>query len=295
MIMNERLDIAIIGTGPAGLSAAVNAKVRNKSFKIFGSEAISTKVEKAHEINNDLGFYGKSGAEVRDNFLEHINQMGIKVTEDKVSSIYPMGDYYALIGGKDQYEAKTVILACGVNFGKMLPGEAELLGRGVSYCATCDAALYRDKTVVIIAYNKHEEAEADFMAEVAGKVFYIPMYKETVEVASNIEVIRDTPKEVVGDIRVQKLVTNNREIVTDGVFILRDSISPAQLLPSLEIDNNHIKVDRTMTTNLPGCFACGDIVGTPYQYIKAAGEGNIASLSAVSYIEQMKRQAKNNI
>ena len=118
------------------------------------------------------------------------------------------------------------------------------------------------------------------------------MYKQEIEVDSSIEIIKDIPVEIVGDSSVKKLILKNSEIETDGVFILRDSISPGQLVPGLKIENNHVEVDRTMKTNIAGCYAAGDIVGTPYQYIKAAGEGNIAALSAVSYIEQIKRKNK---
>ena len=290
--MNERYDIAIIGSGPAGISAALNAKIRNKRFIIFGSKEISTKLVKAHKINNYLGFYGKSGVEIRDEFANHLKAMDIEITEEKINNIYSMGDYFALMGSKNTYEATTVILATGVNFGKPLKGEEEYLGRGVGYCATCDAPLYKDKIVTIIAYNKHEESEANFLAQVASKVYYIPMYKEEVEVDESIEIIKDTPVEIVGEQFVQKLILKNNEIETDGLFILRDSISPGQLVPGLELDKNHVQVDRKMATNLKGCFAAGDIVGTPYQYIKAAGEGNIAALSAVSYLDELKRNSK---
>ena len=97
------------------------------------------------------------------------------------------------------YEATSVILATGVNFGKPFKGEEEFLGKGVGYCATCDAPLYKDKVVTIIAYNKHEEAEANFIATIASKVYYIPMYKEEVEVDWSIEIINDIPVEIVGD------------------------------------------------------------------------------------------------
>ena len=287
-----RYDIAIIGSGPAGLSAAVNAKIRNKTFKVFGTKEISPKLVKAHQINNYLGFYGKSGKEIRDEFAKHLEAMDIEITEEKINNIYSMGDYFALMGSKNTYEATAVILATGVNFGKPLKGEEEYLGRGVGYCATCDAPLYKDKIVTIIAYNKHEESEANFLAQVASKVYYIPMYKEEVEVDKSIEIIKDTPVEIVGEQFVQKLILKNNEIETDGLFILRDSISPGQLVPGLELDKNHVQVDRKMTTNLKGCFAAGDIVGIPYQYIKAAGEGNIAALSAVSYLDELKRNSK---
>lgn len=288
----DRIDIAIVGSGPAGISAALNAKIRNKTFKVFGTKEISPKLVKAHQINNYLGFYGKSGKEIRDEFAKHLEAMDIEITEEKINNIYSMGDYFALMGSKNTYEATTVILATGVNFGKPLKGEEEYLGRGVGYCATCDAPLYKDKIVTIIAYNKHEEAEANFLAQVASKVYYIPMYKEEVEVDESIEIIKDTPVEIVGEQFVQKLILKNNEIETDGLFILRDSISPGQLVPGLELDKNHVQVDRKMATNLKGCFAAGDIVGTPYQYIKAAGEGNIAALSAVSYLDELKRNSK---
>ena len=288
----DRIDIAIVGSGPAGISAALNAKIRNKTFKVFGTKEISPKLVKAHQINNYLGFYGKSGKEIRDEFAKHLEAMDIEITEEKINNIYSMGDYFALMGSKNTYEATAVILATGVNFGKPLKGEEEYLGRGVGYCATCDAPLYKDKIVTIIAYNKHEESEANFLAQVASKVYYIPMYKEEVEVDNSIEIIKDTPVEIVGEQFVQKLILKNNEIETDGLFILRDSISPGQLVPGLELDKNHVQVDRKMATNLKGCFAAGDIVGIPYQYIKAAGEGNIAALSAVSYLDELKRNSK---
>ena len=288
----DRIDIAIVGSGPAGISAALNAKIRNKTFKVFGTKEISPKLVKAHQINNYLGFYGKSGKEIRDEFAKHLEAMDIEITEEKINNIYSMGDYFALMGSKNTYESTAVILATGVNFGKPLKGEEEYLGRGVGYCATCDAPLYKDKIVTIIAYNKHEESEANFLAQVASKVYYIPMYKEEVEVDKSIEIIKDTPVEIVGEQFVQKLILKNNEIETDGLFILRDSISPGQLVPGLELDKNHVQVDRKMATNLKGCFAAGDIVGIPYQYIKAAGEGNIAALSAVSYLDELKRNSK---
>ena len=288
----DRIDIAIVGSGPAGISAALNAKIRNKTFKVFGTKEISPKLVKAHQINNYLGFYGKSGKEIRDEFAKHLEAMDIEITEEKINNIYSMGDYFALMGSKNTYEATAVLLATGVNFGKPLKGEEEYLGRGVGYCATCDAPLYKDKIVTIIAYNKHEESEANFLAQVASKVYYIPMYKEEVEVDESIEIIKDTPVEIVGEQFVQKLILKNNEIETDGLFILRDSISPGQLVPGLELDKNHVQVDRKMATNLKGCFAAGDIVGIPYQYIKAAGEGNIAALSAVSYLDELKRNSK---
>lgn len=289
--MSERYDIAIIGSGPAGLSAALNAKIRKKNFIIFGNKDFSSKLTSAHEINNYLGFYRKSGKELQEEFNNHLNEMGITITEERINNIYAMGEYFALMVNEKMYEATSVILATGVQYGKLFEGEERLLGKGVGYCATCDAPLYKDKIVTIISYNKHEEKEANFIASIASKVYYIPMYKEIVEVDSSIEVIEDTPVSIEGEDKVSKLKLKKSEIDTDGIFILRDSISPGQLVPGIKIVDNHIEVDRLMNTSIKGCFAAGDVVGKPYQYIKSAGEGNIAALSAVSYLDSL---AKNN-
>lgn len=288
--MSERYDIAIIGSGPAGISAALNAKIRNKNFILFGNDELSNKLVRAHEINNYLGLYGKSGKEVAQEFRKHLDAMDIKVTEERINNIYSMGDYFALMVNDKMYEATSIILATGIQYGKPFPGEEALLGKGVGYCATCDAPLYKGRVVTIIAYSKKEEEEANFIATLASKVYYIPMYKEQVEVDSSIEVINDTPISIEGTDKVEKLILKNGEIITDGLFILRDSISPGQLVPGLKIVDNHVDVNRLMETNLKGCFAAGDIVGKPYQYIKSAGEGNIAALSAVSYVDSLKKK-----
>lgn len=288
--MSERYDIAIIGSGPAGISAALNAKIRNKNFILFGNDELSNKLVRAHEINNYLGLYGKSGKEVAQEFRKHLDAMDIKVTEERINNIYSMGDYFALMVNDKMYEATSIILATGIQYGKPFPGEEALLGKGVGYCATCDAPLYKGRVVTIIAYSKKEEEEANFIATLASKVYYIPMYKEQVEVESSIEVINDTPMSIEGTDKVEKLILKNGEIITEGLFILRDSISPGQLVPGLKIVDNHVEVNRLMETNLKGCFAAGDIVGKPYQYIKSAGEGNIAALSAVSYVDSLKKK-----
>ncbi|WP_443661620.1 NAD(P)/FAD-dependent oxidoreductase [Clostridium sp.] len=240
--MSQRYDIAIVGTGPAGLSAALNAKIRNKKFIVFGSNELSDKLAKAEKVNNYLGFYGKSGAEIRDEFKSHLKAMDIPITEEKINNIYSMGDYFALMVNEKTYEATSIILATGVNFGKPFKGEEKFLGRGVGYCATCDAPLYKNKIVTIIAYDKKEEDEVNFIATVASKVYYLPMYKEKVDVVSSVEIINDVPLEIIGDEKATKLILKNGEIITDGIFILRDSISPGQLVPGLIMDKNHIQV-----------------------------------------------------
>ena len=213
--------------------------------------------------------------------------MDISITEERVNNIYAMGDYFALMVNEKMYEAKSLILATGVEFTRPIPGEEKFLGRGVGYCATCDAPLYKGKKVAIISSIKEGEEEANYVNELAEKVYYIPLYNEECKLHEEIEVLIDKPVEVVGDDKVSKLILKENELDVDGVFILKDAISPAQLVPGLKVEEGHIVVDRLMKTNIKGCFAAGDCVGKPYQYIKAAGEGNIASLSAVAYLNNI--------
>lgn len=283
----NRYDIAIVGSGPAGLSAALNAKIRNKSFIIFGNENLTNKLVKAPKVNNFLGFYGVTGMDLKGKFQEHLDAMGIQITEERINNIYAMGDYFALMVNDKMYEAKSIILATGMEYAKPLKGEEEFLGKGVGYCATCDAPLYKGKTVTIIGYNKEAEEEAKYVSELTNKLFYVPMYRGDLNLGEDIEIVNGSPVEIVGDSKVRLLKLKDKELETDGIFILKDSISPGQLVPGLEIEDGHIKVDREMKTNIQGCFAAGDVVGKPYQYIKSAGEGNIAALSAVKYLDNL--------
>ena len=290
----ERYDIAIIGTGPAGVSAALTARNRNKSILLLGSREMSEKVVKAHEIWNYPGLPFVKGEEMAAAFRDQLDRMGIAVTEKRVGAVYAMGDYFALQTGEEMQEAKTVILATGVVQAKTLPGEEALLGRGVSYCATCDAPLYRGRTAAVIGYSPREEAEAAFLSEVCAKVMYFPMYREEPDLPSGVEVIRKTPAEILKGDAGMTVKTAEGTYSADGVFVLREAVAPAQLVPGLETDGAHVAVNRRMETNLPGVFACGDLTGTPYQYVKAAGEGNVAAISAAAYIDRTEKGGNKN-
>lgn len=287
----ERYDIAIVGTGPAGLEAAITATVRKKKVLLLGSKNLSSKVEKAHTVQNYLGLPEVTGEKMQEAFLKHLDQMEISVTEDRVNMVYPMGDYFAIQGHQDIYEATTVILACGLSVSKPIPGEIENLGKGVSYCATCDASLYRGKSAIVVAYSKESEKEAEFLAEIAQKVYYIAMYSEEIvfEKQENISVVNGGKITFVERIGMKMQITlSDTTLQADGIFILREDIAPAQLVPGLDQDKNQVRVDRNMKTNIEGLFACGDITGAPYQYIKAAGEGNVAALAAVNYLAEKR-------
>ena len=286
--MNNRYDIAIVGTGPAGLSAAINAKLRNKNIIIFGNKELSNKIIKAPKINNYLGLQSITGEQLKEHFSAHIEAMNIEITIDRINNIYAMGEYFTLMANEKFYEATSVIIATGIEFSKPLPGELEYLGSGVGYCATCDAPLYRGKNVTVIGYNKESIEEANYISELVGKLYFVPGFKGEHKLNPNIEIVNGVPVEIQGMDKVNKLVLKDREIDTDAIFILKDSVRPEQLVPGLEMDEMHIKVNRKMETNLAGLYAAGDIIGKPYQYIKAAGEGQVAALNAVSFIDNKK-------
>ena len=290
----NRYDVAVIGTGPAGLSAAVTATIRNKSVLLLGSRDLSEKLGKAHEIQNYLGFPAVPGEDLAKAFRAHLDSMGIAITEKRINAVYAMGDWFALQSGEEMLEASSVILATGVVPGKPLPGETELLGRGVSYCATCDAPLYRGRSAAVIGYSPREEAEAAFLSEICSDVLYFPMYPgDITSLPGAVHIIREKVVAVEASEGKKLVRTAENAYSADGVFILREAVAPGQLVPGLETEGPHVMVNRRMETSIPGVFACGDISGLPYQYIKAAGEGNVAALSAVEYLDKQKRRKEN--
>lgn len=284
-------DCIIVGSSVAGISAAINLKIRKKNFLILGNKEFSAKVQKAESIQNYVGIPDISGCELSDALENHLHQMEIEITEARVNSIMSVGEYFMLSAGSEVYETKTVILATGVEFSKKMEGEDAFLGRGVSYCATCDGMFYRGKTVAVVGSSKEAERELDFLAGLAQTVYYFPLYKleEGALLQENVTVVSDRPVKLTGEARVSGIADKTGKVwAVDGVFFLKDALAPSALLNGLEDDGMHIVVDRRMQTNVPGCFACGDCTGRPYQYMKAAGEGNIAAHSAVEYLSHIK-------
>lgn len=284
-------DAAIIGTGPAGVSVALNLKIHEKNFIWIGSKSLSDKITKAECISNYPGLLNVSGKEMNDAFRAQISAMGIHIIEQMVNSIMPMGRHYAIMAGSDFYEAKTVILTTGIANVSTLPGESGFVGKGVSYCATCDGHLYRGKTIAVICNNARFEHEVKYLAELADKVYYFPTYKNVGLAADNIESVPEKAVEILGEKRVSAVkIRSGERIDVDGVFCLRDSVSLSMLLPKLETENGHIAVNRAMATNLPGVYAAGDCTGRPYQYTKAVGEGNIAAHSVIEYLSETEKE-----
>ncbi|MDR2903464.1 MAG: NAD(P)/FAD-dependent oxidoreductase [Clostridiales bacterium] len=277
------IDIAIIGGGPAGLSAAINAAARNKKAVVLSRKKETAALYKAEKINNHLGLPGQTGAELMDLFLKHAREAGVEIRQGRTFQLMPMGSHFMINFDNDFMEAKAVILATGIEKGSKIKGEEEYLGKGVSYCATCDGMLYRGKDVVVIAETEEGEEDANFLSEICNKVYYVNTRGTQPALNKNIEILSASVSEVIGGDYVTA-VDAGGQIPVDGAFFIKAAPPLDSLIYGLETRDHGIVVDRAMATNIPGVFACGDVTGKPYQLSKAIGEGQIAGQSTVRYL-----------
>lgn len=287
-----RYDLAIIGAGPAGLSALLNAKIRNKSVIIFGTD--SPALVNSESIKNYLGFGDVSGKELNDAFKKSLEAYDYDKSDQKVQQVYAMGDYFGLmLKNNNMVEATSVIVATGIELKKDLINEDKFFAKGVSYCATCDAALYKGKKVLVIGYNEESVEEANFTSEIVDELIFVNMYKDDIKLNDSIKVISgDVPVEFIGEDRASILkFKSGAEISADGFFIIRDSSKPSRLVPSIETDDEHIIVHDNCRTNIRGLYAAGDVAGRPYQINKSVGQGQVAALDAAKYISLLKKDS----
>lgn len=286
-------DIAVIGGGPAGLSAAVNARARNKSVLVVTNDYRESPLYKAEWVDNYLGMPGRTGPELLEAYHSHAEAMGTVFRAGRALNIMPMeGTNYIGIGS-DMEEARAVILATGVSRGRKYPGEAEFLGRGVSYCATCDGMLYRNRPVAVVGLAPDAPEEANFLHGLGCRVTYVsPRPPAGLDPA--IPYVKAARMEITGSSAVSALQADGREIHCDGVFLLRHAVAPTDLLPGLTLEGGYVAVDRDMRTSLPGIFACGDCTGEPLQLSKAAGEGLIAGQKAAEYVDALHTDKTNS-
>ncbi|MFZ5352695.1 MAG: NAD(P)/FAD-dependent oxidoreductase [Bacillota bacterium] len=280
------MDVIVIGGGPAALSASLNLKIRNKNFLVLAGSEKVTGLMRAPQIDNYPGMPGINGTELLEAYKRHAAEMGVELKTNKVYNILNMGDYFALNAGNEFYDARSIIIATGHAKYKYIEGEREYLGKGVGYCATCDGPLYKNKSVAIISENEEGEEEARYLSEICSEVYYIPTYKKEPHLNDKIKLVNEKVSGILGDgNKIAALKTDKREIKLDAVFIIRNVLPVNQLIEGLELEEGSIKVDRNMATSIPGVFACGDCTGKPYQIAKAVGEGNVAALSAVKYLD----------
>lgn len=277
-------DVIVLGSGPAGLAAAVGARGRNKSVLVVGNRWQDSPLAKAERIDNYLGMPGMTGTEMLERFHRHAADMGVAFVEGKVISMMAFNGYMLTVGS-EFYQGKALILATGVQRQAKYPGEEAYLGRGVSYCATCDGMLYRNKAVTVVGRSEEAPQEAAYLKSIGCQVTYVAP-KKPENLSEDIPFIQAGKLAVKGEQTVTGLEVGEQLIPCDGVFILRQAVASADLLPGLEMDSGSVKVNRAMATNLPGVFAAGDCTGAPLQVAKAVGEGHVAALSACEYLDK---------
>ena len=283
-----RYDIVVLGSGPAGLSAAVAARGRNKSVLVVGNRWQDSPLARAECVDNYLGLPSMTGAELMDRFTRHAEESGANLVTGKVISLMAWEGFHLTVGN-ELYEGSSLILAPGVVRQAKYPGEMEYLGRGVSYCATCDGMLYRGKPVVVVGRSKDAPREAAYLKELGCQVVYVAAQRpEHLDPA--IPFVQANRLEVEGEQAVTGLRADGSLLPCSGIFILREAVAPTDLLPGLETENGAIRVDRRMATSILGVFAAGDCTGEPLQVSKAVGEGLTAALSAAEYLDQLPKK-----
>ena len=257
-----KYDLLIVGGGPAGLTAAIHARARNTSVLVVTNEPTASPLCKATEMDNYPGLPHVSGLELVERLVKQATDLGAELRQGRVLSLMPMGNMVMASVGTDVVEASAAILAVGVARAVPLAGEERLLGRGVSYCATCDGMFYRNRPIVVAGNAPDLEEETDYLRSIGCQV--------TEARLPGMEILGETQ---VSGVRL----ADGTEIPCDGVFLLRASIAPAQLAPGLDLEDGYIKVDAHMATNLPRVYAAGDCTGQPLQLAKAVGQGQLAA------------------
>ncbi|MCI8909688.1 MAG: FAD-dependent oxidoreductase [Oscillibacter sp.] len=272
-------DVLVIGGGPAGLSAAVNVRARGGSVLVVSNPPEESPLWRAERVDNHLGMPAMTGGELLTAFRRHAVSAGVEFRTGKVLTSVPAKDAWYVSIGSDMEQAAALVLAAGVSRGAKFPGEAEFLGRGVSYCATCDGMLYRGRPVAVLGYSDSARREAEYLTELGCGVTYFHRPKACT---------------ITGSAAVESVTCDGETAKVDAVFLLRPTMAPGDLFPGLETAGGYAAVDRSMATNLPGLFAAGDCTGGPLQVSKAVGEGLIAGQSAAMWAAQAKRKKTHN-
>ena len=279
-------DVAVIGGGPAGLSAAVQVRARGKSVVVIGGDARDNALYRTSRIDNFLGFPGVTGPELLEKFEAHALAMGAERRTGRVLNILPLDGTFYLAVGSQVEQARAVVLATGVVQAGKYPGEAEHLGAGVSYCATCDGMLYRGREVVVVGKAADAPHEANYLKELGCNVTYVSAAPPE-GLRPDIPFVKAGRVEILGGKTVEGVRAGGLTLPCEGVFLLRPSMAPAELLPGLELDGNYIRTDRNMATSVPGVFAAGDCTGLPHQVSRAVGEGQVAGHRAAEYVDTL--------
>lgn len=301
-------DVIIIGSGPAGLSAAVYAQ--RACLKCVIAEKLhrgTGQISEGGKVDNYPGIYGVSGFELGEKFRSHAESLGAEFYEGEAVSITPLKDVYKVsFSDGNAFDTRTIIYAAGTSRRRLgVPGEAELTGKGVSYCAVCDGAFYKNKTVAVIGGGDTALGDAEILSSIAEKVYLIHRRSEfragaalqkRVSKLSNVEcLMNSTVSKISGEGKVRSLTVSynaaEREIPVDGVFVAVGSSPNSGLLKGIaELDSSgYVIAGEDGKTTAKGIFAAGDVrVKSLRQVVTAAADGANCADSAERYIFENK-------
>ena len=288
-------DLVIIGAGPSGLTAAIYA-ARYKLNTLVIGEQIGGMAAEAEEIHNFPSHKKITGIELIKKMREQVENFGVEIKNSYVNSIKKIDSQFLVKTSSTEYKAKKIILATGTKKRKLgLELEDKFLGKGISYCATCDAAFFKNKIVGVVGGSNSAITAALLLSKFANKVYIIyrknkffraePKLVEEVEKNEKIKsIFNSNVTELIGENKLEGVkLDNGDKLNLDGLFIEIGSVPNLKLAEELgiELEENHIKVDKKQRTNIRGVFACGDITNSPLkQIIVACAQGAIAANSA---------------
>lgn len=306
MAEDDIYDVAVVGAGPAGLTAGIYAARYVLKAVVFGSDVGGT-ANLAHDIENWPGQKGP-GMQIMQSFREHLESFNVPLVSEDVKEIEKADDHFIVKTEKQSYKALTIILAMGTRRRELnVPGEKEFFGKGVSYCATCDAMFFKDKVVGVVGGSDAAATAAQILAEHASKVYVIYRKDHMRAEPARVKDLESNEKvefkylanvtEIIGDKMVEKVkLDTGEELRLDGLFIEIGGIPITSLAKELGVElssNERIEVDTAMRTNVEGVFGAGDITTGSHQFnqiVTAAAEGSIAALSAFNLVK--KRRVK---
>ena len=299
-------DLIIIGAGPAGLAASIYASRYKLNHLIFGTTP-GGQMNEIHKLENYPGVLSISGAELIARMNEQIENMEVRLTKESVSAISKENDIFTVSTTDKKYQTRAVILAMGVEYKKInIPGEKEFTGRGVSYCPTCDAFFFKNKTVCVLGGANSAASAAIELAELAEKVYVIfrrdkmtaePLLVTKMADNPKIELVAETNViEIVCDKKVEKVILDKARddktyLEVDGVFVEIGADPGVSLARGMNVamdKDNYIVVSPDMATSIPGIFAAGDITtgsNKLRQVVTATAEGAIAAASAYKLLK----------